>query len=161
MHACRACLCVFMFWGCIKYDTANCKINGNRSDGVPVVMLYKAAVGNRWKFPFILQVAVLRMYMCVYIYIYICVCIYVCMYTYVLCIYIRHSKLISFSSWLSIHVCTCIVFNCSGHTPLVTHSMRSARALFSAIQVVRDLARMHDTDICHTNVSAYGTDMSH
>ncbi len=38
--------------------TATCKINGNRSDGVPVVNWYKSAVENRWKLPFILQVAV-------------------------------------------------------------------------------------------------------
>ena len=38
--------------------TATCKINGNRSDGVPVANWYKAAVEKRWRFPFILQVAV-------------------------------------------------------------------------------------------------------
>jgi hypothetical protein len=34
------------------------KINGNRSDGDPVVNCYKSAVENRWTIPVILQVAV-------------------------------------------------------------------------------------------------------
>ncbi len=38
--------------------TATCKLNGNRSDGVPVVNWYKSAVEKRWEFPFVLQDAV-------------------------------------------------------------------------------------------------------
>ncbi len=43
-----------------KTDTATCKINGNRSDGVPVVSWYQSPVEDCWKFPFILQVAVTK-----------------------------------------------------------------------------------------------------
>ncbi len=74
------------------YHTAACKINGNRSDGVSVVIWYKSAVENRWKFPFILQVAVwlpviyqqtIILHMCIYIciYIYVYIRMYVCIYT--------------------------------------------------------------------------------
>ncbi len=36
------------------FRTVTCKINGDCSDGVPVVNWYKSAVQNRWKFPFFL-----------------------------------------------------------------------------------------------------------
>jgi hypothetical protein len=103
------CMCVYVdtctyiqIYQCVRIyvHTATCKINGNRSDGVPVVNWYKAAVENRWKFPCILQVAVHKqqssynhakcgkhqhslaaftwhMCVCVYIYIYIYIYIYV------------------------------------------------------------------------------------
>jgi hypothetical protein len=53
---------------CVSYTrlqaTVTCKMNGNRSDGVPVVNWYKSAVESRWKFPFLLHVALSARFVC-------------------------------------------------------------------------------------------------